>query len=52
MREAGYSQESEPEQLKRLNADLDTLGFNLSSDDPDYLDFLRDRYHQVQEDNI
>jgi predicted ATPase len=45
VREVGYPPESEPEYLKRINTELDTLGFNLATDDPDYLDFLRQKYH-------
>ncbi|MEZ9440292.1 AAA family ATPase [Vibrio atlanticus] len=47
MREGGSEPETEEEYLKRLNVELDALGFNISSDDPDYLDFLRERYNQL-----
>lgn len=46
VREEGYKPETDAEYLRRLNEDLENLGFNLATDDPDYLDFLRSRYHQ------
>lgn len=52
MREEGRAPETEEEYLKRLNVELDALGFNLASDDPDYLDFLRERYSQKSERDI
>ncbi|SFU42109.1 ATP-binding protein [Halomonas korlensis] len=45
VREEGELPESEEEFLSRLNKELAELGFNLASDDPDYMDFLRERYH-------
>lgn len=47
-REKGVLPETDEEYLKRLNLELDKLGFNLATDDPDYLDFLRAKYHQHQ----
>nr|WP_064495154.1 AAA family ATPase [Pseudomonas chengduensis] len=44
-REDGFGPETDAEYLKRLNDDLEVLGFNLATDDPDYLDFLRNKYH-------
>lgn len=38
--------ETEGECLSRLNNELEELGFNLSSDDPDYMDFLQQKYHK------
>lgn len=38
----------EMSELKSLNEELDNLGFSLSSDDPDYMDFLRKKYHQKE----
>lgn len=38
--------ETEEEYLSRLNNELEELGFNLSSDDPDYMDFLQQKYHK------
>lgn len=35
----------EGKELERLNTKLDDLGFSLSADDPDYADFLSERYH-------
>jgi predicted ATPase len=32
-------------ELRILTAELDQLGFNLNTDDPDYADFLSERYH-------
>jgi len=37
--------------LTRLNIELDKLGFNIASDDPDYLDFLRQKYHRESKGN-
>jgi translation initiation factor RLI1 len=37
--------ESDEEYLTRLNGELAELGFNLSADDPDYMDYLREKYH-------
>lgn len=50
-REEGKSPETEVEYLKRLNEELEVLGFNLATDDPDYLDFLRARYHQLSKES-
>lgn len=38
--------ETEEEYLSRLNNELNDLGFNLSSDDPDYMDYLQKKYHE------
>jgi len=35
----------EKEELKNLNERLEPLGFNFSTDDPDYMDFLIQKYH-------
>lgn len=51
VREEGKPPETEVEYLKRLNGELEVLGFNLATDDPDYLDFLRMRYHQRFKEN-
>jgi len=32
-------------ELKTINNKLDKLGFSLASDDPDYMDFLIQKYH-------
>jgi ABC-type multidrug transport system ATPase subunit len=45
VREEGLLPENEEIYLKRLNEDLAKLGFNLASDDPDYLDFLQQKYY-------
>jgi hypothetical protein len=45
VREEGREAEDEEEYLKRLNFELSQLGFNLATDDPDYLEFLRNKYH-------
>lgn len=34
----------EESELIRINGELDELGFTLSSDDPDYMDYLRNKY--------
>ncbi|WP_217873853.1 AAA family ATPase [Billgrantia desiderata] len=52
VREEGKLPESEEEFLSRLNEELAELGFNLSSDDPDYMDFLRERYHRQAKENF
>ena len=49
--EHGYPPEDEEQYLTRLNSELGDLGFNLATDDPDYLDFLRNKYHTTQEEN-
>ncbi|MEP1327068.1 AAA family ATPase [Pseudophaeobacter sp.] len=41
---------SEKRELQRLSEQLDPLGFNLSTDDPDYMDYLVKKYHT--EENI
>jgi hypothetical protein len=43
--EPGKPAETELEYLARLNNELSDLGFNLSSDDPDFMDYLREKYH-------
>ncbi|MEZ8027440.1 AAA family ATPase [Enterovibrio norvegicus] len=45
IREEGLAAEDDEEYLTRLNCELEKLGFNLATDDPDYLDFLRKKYH-------
>jgi len=35
----------EEDELKMINSELDGLGFSLASDDPDYMDFLIQKYH-------
>lgn len=37
--------QDEREELQRLNDRLEPLGFNLSTDDPDYMNYLVDKYH-------
>ncbi|MBF6650924.1 AAA family ATPase [Methylobacter sp. BlB1] len=44
-REPEKPAESDEEYLARLNGELAELGFNLSADDPDYMDYLREKYH-------
>lgn len=39
----------EESELKRINGELDELGFTLSSDDPDYMDYLRNKYQHENE---
>jgi hypothetical protein len=39
----------EESELKRINGELDELGFTLSSDDPDYMDYLRNKYQHEDE---
>ncbi len=51
VREEGYGPEDEEQYLSRLNADLESLGFNLATDDPDYLEFLREKYHSKNTGN-
>ena len=48
VREVGLPPESEEEYLARLNTELDKLGFNIATDDPDYLEFLREKYHSPE----
>jgi predicted ATPase len=45
IREEGAAPESDIEYLRRLNTELGQLGFNLATDDPDYMDFLKEKYH-------
>lgn len=45
VREEGHEPEDEEQYLSRLNSELEGLGFNLATDDPDYLEFLREKYH-------
>ncbi|MFA0797686.1 AAA family ATPase [Acinetobacter baumannii] len=45
IREEGFSPENEEQYLARLNSELEHLGFNLATDDPDYFEFLRNKYH-------
>lgn len=40
---------AEKDDLKMLNDRLDPLGFNLSTDDPDYMDYLIKKYHSEGE---
>lgn len=51
VREHGFAPEDEEQYLARLNSELEDLGFNLATDDPDYLDFLRNKYHAKHEEN-
>ncbi len=39
----------EESELKQINGELDELGFTLSSDDPDYMDYLRNKYQPKDE---
>jgi hypothetical protein len=39
---------TEENELKSLNEKLENLGFSISTDDPDYMDFLIQKYHQPQ----
>ncbi|MBC3908228.1 AAA family ATPase [Undibacterium umbellatum] len=43
-------QGSELKKLDVLNEELDKLGFNFISDDPDYTDFLNKKYHQKNDE--
>lgn len=36
---------TEKVELQKLNDQLDPLGFNISTDDPDYMDYLSKKYH-------
>lgn len=49
VREQGFPPEDEEQYLTRLNVQLEHLGFNLATDDPDYLEFLRNKYHAKHE---
>lgn len=40
----------ETKKLEKLNMELDDLGFSISHDDPDYMDFLREKYHHISGD--
>lgn len=40
---------SEKRELQRLNDQLEPLGFNLSTDDPDYMDYLIKKYHPKED---
>ncbi|MDT3335911.1 AAA family ATPase [Shewanella sp. SP1S1-7] len=46
VRQQGFKPEDEEQYLARLNSELEKLGFNLATDDPDYLEFLRKKYHE------
>lgn len=46
-REPGQPAETELGYLTRLNIELAELGFNLSTDDPDFMDYLRKKYHSI-----
>ncbi|HHQ4786280.1 TPA: AAA family ATPase [Aeromonas hydrophila] len=50
VRERGFQPEDEEQYLARLNTELEHLGFNLATDDPDYLEFLRKKYHVKHEE--
>ncbi len=43
------SKEEETE-LKQINQELEGLGFNINSDDPDYMDYLRSKYQTKDKD--
>ncbi|BFM21487.1 AAA family ATPase [Gilvimarinus japonicus] len=45
VRKEGRDPETEEEYLSWLNSELEVLGFNLAADDPDYFEFLREKYH-------
>ncbi|MFV5262722.1 AAA family ATPase [Acinetobacter courvalinii] len=51
IREEGAPPETEEEYLARLNTELGKLGFNFSTDDPDYLEFLHKKYHTSFKEN-
>ncbi len=40
---------AEKRELQRLNDQLEPLGFNLSTDDPDYMDYLIKKYHPKED---
>ena len=42
----------EEDDLKNINLELDELGFNFISDDPDYMDFLLQKYHAKSVEKI
>lgn len=50
VREQGFQPENEERYLARLNSELEHLGFNMATDDPDYLEFLRSKYHEKHEE--
>lgn len=50
VREEGHEPEDEEQFLSRLNSELEQLGFNLATDDPDYLEFLKSKYHTKSEE--
>lgn len=52
VREKGFSPEDDEEYLARLNKELGELGFNFATDDPDYFDFLRKKYHLIQKEDV
>ncbi|PHR54943.1 MAG: chromosome segregation protein SMC [Robiginitomaculum sp.] len=41
---------AEKQELQRLNDRLEPLGFNISTDDPDYMDYLMKKYHPTKGD--
>lgn len=43
---------AEESELKNINIELDELGFNFISDDPDYMDFLVQKYHAKSVEKI
>ncbi|MCK0714934.1 AAA family ATPase [Chromohalobacter sarecensis] len=49
VREEGLLAEDDEQYLARLNSELDQLGFNLATDDPDYLEFLYNKYYPIHE---
>jgi predicted ATPase len=51
VREYDFPPEDEEQYLIRINSELGQLGFNLATDDPDYLEFLRNKYHINHEAN-
>lgn len=51
VREQGFQPEDEEQYLARLNSELEDLGFNLATDDPDYLEFLRTKYYAKREES-
>lgn len=44
-REVNHPPETELEYLTRINGELANLGFKLSTDDADFMDFLKAKYH-------
>ncbi|MBM5575785.1 AAA family ATPase [Deefgea sp. CFH1-16] len=51
VREEGRLPEDDEGYLGRINAELNGLGFSLQTDDSDYLEFLREKYHSMLEMN-